>query len=77
MAKPVNKVLGVFGLGSDEVPVIPAPTISAAPPVPTMPSPDEDARKKARATTLARMYERRGRQSTIMSDVAAGVETLG
>lgn len=48
-----------------------APTVTAPP---VMPTPDDDAMRRARRRSLAAQLGRRGRQSTILSQ---GDETLG
>ena len=58
----ILNVAGVFGGGGD----------SAAPPSPStpavMPTPDDDATKAAKRKQLSALSQRRGRQSTILSE---------
>lgn len=59
---------------NDPPPLIPAPVIQSPP---VMPTPDDQTVKDAKKKSLQRQYQRRGRESTIMSDAVTGVETLG
>ncbi len=67
-----GSALGMFG-GGDK-PQAAAPTVKA----PTvMPEPDDDAAKKAKTRQAAAMTQRRGRQSTILSEDTGGGDLLG
>lgn len=43
----------------------------------TMPTPDDDAARNAKKRSLAAQAQRRGRQSTILSDPLSGGDLLG
>jgi len=69
----VGKTIGMFG-GDDKPQQAAAPTVKA----PTvMPEPDDDASKRAKGRQAASMTQRRGRQSTILSEDTGGGDLLG
>ena len=61
----VLSILGALSGGGDSTPTPPTPTV-AAPTV--MPTPDDEAAKAMKKKQAMALSQRRGRQSTILSD---------
>lgn len=76
----LNSLNSLMGGGKSES-AAPTQVAAAAAPVVTtptvMPEPDDQAAKRAKATTIAGLSARRGRQSTILDNGPASADLLG
>lgn len=74
MLDPITNLIGgLFGGGAEKE----APTPPPVAPPPVMPVPDDAAVQAAKRRSIAMQLQRRGRQSTILTDPVTGGDGLG